>query len=206
MPSKATNPTNPATIIRRGEGDGRVYLTPDPPRLLATGRRRRGAARCGRGSSLVRIDGGRTQTKRNVRGLGRGIRKPTSPRRRKNTTNCFFCVRVSICSPDRWERKGVTRRTDVEAGQRAGSTGPTRRWQRETARRAVAFVEAKCPAGDVICNSLTGGPIFGPTQKGVHVLGQEPLDVISRPERQEVIHRLCSFLCRYGCFESLLKK
>lgn len=50
--------------------------------------------------------------------------------------------------------------TDVEAGQRAASTGPTCRRQREAARRAVAFVEAKCPAGGggVICDSLTGGP------------------------------------------------
>lgn len=63
MPSKATNPTDPTTMIRTREGDGRVYLSPDPPRLLATGRRRR----VGRedGNDLVRIDGGRTQTKRN---------------------------------------------------------------------------------------------------------------------------------------------
>ena len=56
--------------------------------------------------------------------------------------------------------EGVTRGIDVEAGQRAASTGPTCRRQREGARRAVAFVEAKCPAGDVDpCGSLTGGPV-----------------------------------------------
>jgi hypothetical protein len=55
-----------------------VYLTRDPPRLLATGRRRR----VGRERKRSRQDRRRknpNETKRSVRGL-RGIRKPTSPR------------------------------------------------------------------------------------------------------------------------------
>ena len=163
MPSKATNPTDPTTtMIRTREGDGRVYLTPDPPRLLATGRRRRvGRERERKRSRQDRRRKNTNQTKRE----GIEERDPKTylasrPRRRKNKTKVFFfyfCVRVRICSPDRWESKGREAPTSRRVkGQ--GSTGPTRRWQRETARRAVAFVAAKCPAGDVICDSLTCGP------------------------------------------------
>lgn len=147
-----------------------MYLTRDPPRLLATGRRRR----VGRERKRSRQDRRRknpNETKRSVRGL-RGIRKPTSPRlasprRRKNKTETFFfCVRVRICLPDRWERKGREAPTSRRVKGQA-STGPTRRWQRETASRAVAFVGAKCPAGDVICDSLTSGPIcWAHTERG----------------------------------------
>lgn len=98
MPSKATNSTDPTTTIRTREGDGRVYLSPDPPRLLATGRRRRVGREETISSGSTAEEPKQNQTKRNVRGLRRGVRKPTSrrlvsSRLRKNKTTVFFSLR-----------------------------------------------------------------------------------------------------------------
>lgn len=149
-----------------------VYLTRDPPRLLATGRRRR----VGRERKRSRQDRRRknpNETKRNEAwGDWEGsesLPRLASPRlvaARTKQKLFFFCVRVRICLPDRWERKGREAPTSRRVKGQA-STGPTRRWQRETASRAVAFVGAKCPAGDVICDSLTSGPIcWAHTERG----------------------------------------
>jgi hypothetical protein len=102
----------------------------------------------------------------------------------------FFCVRVRICLPDRWERKGREAPTSRRVKGQA-STGPTRRWQRETASRAVAFVGAKCPAGDVICDSLTGGPIcWTHTERGA------PCTCLSKHDFRETLFCCLSTLVR----------
>lgn len=168
MPSKATNPTDPTTMIRTREGDGRVYLSPDPPRLLATGRRRH----VGRedGNDLVRIDGGRTQTKRNEtwgdweEGSENLPRVASSRLVSARTKQQFFFSLRSRAYLFAWSvGEEGTRGTDVEAGQSAAPAGPTSRWQRETARgaSAVAFVEANQVSSwwRDLCDSRTGGPI-----------------------------------------------
>jgi len=169
MPSEATNHTN--------KGRRRTCV-PDPrssstPRQLADG----GAwGERGR-NDLVRIDGGRTQTKPNETwgDWGEGSenlpRLASGPRRRKNKTIffiLFFCVRVRTCSPDRWERKGREAPTSRRVKGQA-STGPTRRWQRETARRARGF------RGSQVSSRwrdpwLTDrwADLLGPHGKGVH--------------------------------------
>lgn len=204
--SKSWNPNkNPTTIARkRGRGTD-VYLIPNPPpRLLTTGRQRR----AGREEAISRQDRRRrnpNETKRNEKGIGEGFRKPTSssaPRlvaaRTKRESFFFF---LACCSPDRWQRGeggrgGYARHRRRGGSKGAASTGPTCRRPRGAARRAVAFVDAKCLhslAGDVTCvPHWQVGRKLGPHEAVVHarawagVFGR--MDGISRPPVHELIH------------------
>jgi hypothetical protein len=174
LPSKATNPTDPTTMIRTREGDGRVYLSPDPPRLLATGRRRRVGREETISSGSTAEEPKQNETKREgieKRGPKTYLASPRLVSARTKQQFFFLCVRVRICSPDRWERKGREAPTSRRV---KGQRRPVPRVGGSGKPRAVpvpwlSWKPTKCPAGDVIC--VTQGQVgrfARPTRKGLH--------------------------------------
>ena len=138
--NRGTRPTNSTTIARRGKGAD-VYLASDPPRLLATGRRRRVGREAAISSGSAAGEPERNETSGGLGGISKTyLLFRSSPRRREeqNGRDFFLYIFSSACcavSPDRCEREGrglraapTSRRVKGQRpqGPRVGDSGKAR--------------------------------------------------------------------------------